>query len=153
MRFTEKQIQTLLRDKKIRAAFIPEKSKNYSADKNVTIAAPRSKGIIWLDLNLQYWCNERSLQLLCAANKNELQFDPERKWRFDYAIPALKIAVEYEGGIFMQRSGHNSHTGIQRDVDKYTRAQVLGWQVIRVTAKNYTTVLKTLNELLKVGRE
>ena len=48
----------------------------------------------------------------------------------------------------MDRGGHNSHTGIQRDIDKYQLAQKEGWQLIRLTAINYTTVLKTLNEMI-----
>lgn len=91
-----------------------------------------------------YWSNGKSIVM-----ETEYQFDEKRRWRFDFAFPALKIAVEYEGGIFMAKGGHNSTAGMDRDIKKYTRAQVLRWQVIRVSAINYQTVLQTLNELVK----
>lgn len=60
-----------------------------------------------------------------------------REWRFDYCWPTFKVAYEYEGGTFSRgRSGHNSGAGIERDCEKYNRAQVLGWLVIRGTAKS-----------------
>lgn len=141
-------IETLIRDGKIRGARIPERSKNYSADKEIKIPGKKSKALIWLDWNLTYWCNQRSLTLYCATNGNELQFDENRKWRFDYAIPAIKIAVEYEGGIFMEHSGHNTAKHYTKDTEKYNRATVLGWKVIRVTAMNYTTVIQALNAMI-----
>ena len=120
---------------------IPQKKKN-----NIPkFPEKRSAALIWLDLNLQYWCNERQLTLKCSANGEELKFDEVRKWRFDYAIEALKIAVEYEGGVFMKVSGHNTAKHYTKDTDKYNRAQALGWRIIRLTAINYKTVLQTLN--------
>lgn len=141
-KWTEKHIRSLLHDQKIRGYRFPQRQKNYSTNQGKNIPREKPKGIIWLEWNLLYWGNERSLQL-----EQEYRFDEQRKWRFDFAFPALKIAVEYEGGIFMERSGHNSHKGIQRDVEKYNRAQALGWKVIRCTAKDYMTVIKTINEL------
>lgn len=108
----------------------------------------RSAGLIWLDLNLAYWCNEQSVEL-----QQEYRFDEKRKWRFDYAIPALKIAIEYEGGVFMDRSGHNSAAGIQRDIDKYTRAQALGWKIIRTTAANYKTAIESIKQIVQTQNE
>jgi cytochrome oxidase assembly protein ShyY1 len=104
----------------------------------------KSKALIWLDLNLPYFAKERGLSL-----EKEYEFHGERKFRSDWAFPELKILIEYEGGIFMNRSGHNSHTGIQRDIDKYSLAQNMGFRLIRITAKNYKTVLDQLRELIK----
>jgi len=109
------------------------------------IPQKKTKALAWLDLNLQYWCNERSLTLECAANGGEHRFDDERMWRFDYAISSIKVAVEFEGGIFMQSSGHNTAKHYTKDTDKYNRAAALGWTVIRVTALNYSTALTQLN--------
>ncbi len=75
----------------------------------------------------------------------ELKFCPSRRWRFDYAIPAYKIALEVEGGAFKKRryidgSGelitttggrHNSAKGFLGDMEKYNTATVLGWRVLR----------------------
>lgn len=142
-KWTERHILGLHQQGKIRSYSVQQKQKGFSSNHTAVIPIDKPKGIIWLEWNLLYWGNERSLEL-----KQEYQFDDTRKWKFDFAFPAVKIAVEYEGGIFMQRSGHNSHTGIQRDIEKYNRAQALGWKVIRCTAKDYTTVPGKLNELI-----
>lgn len=145
MKWSEKHIKQVLQNGNAVSAIIPPKNKNFSSNgKPITIPRETPKGIIWLRWNLQYWCNQHAVSL-----EFEYRFDPDRRWLSDFAIPAFRVLLEYEGGLFMERSGHNSHTGIQRDVDKYNRAQALGWKVIRCTCKDYTTVLKTLNDLVK----
>ena len=37
------------------------------------------------------------LQLIGIPFEQEYKFHPERKWRFDFAIPSNMIAIEYEG--------------------------------------------------------
>jgi hypothetical protein len=61
-------------------------------------------------------------------------------------MPAVKIAVEYEG-LMSRKSRHTTIKGYNADTDKYNRAQILGWRVVRVTALNYQTVIETLNEI------
>lgn len=68
----------------------------------------------------------------------EHRFHPTRKWRFDFAYVALKIAVEQEGGIWIRgKSGHGgAHslpTNILRDMEKSNAAQALGWRIFRFT--------------------
>lgn len=64
----------------------------------------------------------------------ELRFHPTRRWRFDYAWPALRLAVEIEGGLHVRGGGrHNRAEGFQRDVHKYNTAVLLGWRLLRVT--------------------
>ena len=53
-----------------------------------------------------------------------------RDWRFDFAIPELQLAVEYEG----RGKGHLSWTHYAKDCEKYTWAAILGWVVVRITA-------------------
>lgn len=77
----------------------------------------------------------------------ELQFHPERRWRFDYAIPSCKVALEVEGGVYT----HGRHTrpvGFLRDMEKYNTAAVLGWTVVRTTPLELYTC-KTL-DMLKI---
>ena len=78
----------------------------------------------------------------------ELEFHPSRKWRFDWAIPSLKIAIEYEG-IFSKKSGHTTISGYTKDCEKYNAAQILGWKVLRYTAKNYQGLGNDLKKLIK----
>lgn len=60
----------------------------------------------------------------------EHQFHPERKWRFDFAFPDQKIAVEIEGGIFSQ-GRHSRGIGFRKDCEKYNHASLLSWRVFR----------------------
>ena len=75
----------------------------------------------------------------------ELKFHPSRKWRFDFAIESLRIAIEYEG-IMSEKSRHTTITGMSRDCDKYNAAQLLGWKVLRFTAINYKNLASILME-------
>lgn len=62
----------------------------------------------------------------------ELQFHPTRRWRFDYAIPTFRIALEVEGGIWTG-GRHVRGKGFLGDMDKYNTAALMGWCVLRVT--------------------
>ncbi len=58
-------------------------------------------------------------------------------WRFDFAWPSVKVAVEIDGGTFLpakdqyKESGHSRGKGYQRDCKKNNQAQLEGWCVIR----------------------
>jgi len=78
----------------------------------------------------------------------ELQFHHKRLFRFDWAIPELKIAIEYEG-IFSKKSGHTTVSGYTKDCQKYNLAATEGWKVLRYTAKNYNYLPTDLKKLIK----
>ena len=59
----------------------------------------------------------------------EYRFHPTRKWRFDFASPSLKVAVEIEG-----RGRHQSIAGFRGDCEKYNAATTMGWRVYRFPA-------------------
>ena len=63
----------------------------------------------------------------------EYRFHPVRKWRFDYCWPKLALAVEFEGGIFVQ-GGHNRPMIYTDNCEKYNSAALLGYTVLRFTA-------------------
>lgn len=71
-----------------------------------------------------------------------------RKFRFDYALDAAKIAIEYEG-LMSEKSGHTTITGYTSNCEKYNLACILGWKVLRYTALNYKQLENDLKELLK----
>lgn len=66
------------------------------------------------------------------APESEYRFHPVRKWRFDYAWPDRKIALEIEGGTWTG-GRHVRPRGFERDCEKYNAAALLGWIVLRVT--------------------
>ena len=54
----------------------------------------------------------------------------KRKFRFDFAFPDKKLAVEVEGGIWMN-GRHNRASSIEMDFFKYNLATKLGWHILR----------------------
>lgn len=62
----------------------------------------------------------------------EFRFHPQRRWRFDYAWPTERLAVEIEGGAYT-RGRHTRGAGFVNDMEKYNMATVLGWHILRYT--------------------
>lgn len=69
------------------------------------------------------------LKVVCVK---EYRFHPKRKWRFDYAIPEHKIALEVEGGVWTG-GRHIRAQGFLGDMEKYNTATLMGWRVLRTT--------------------
>lgn len=82
--------------------------------------------------------------------ETEYKFSDKRKFRFDYAIPEHKIAIEYEG-VYQNHTGKSRHTtvtGYSRDCEKYNLAVIEGWRVLRYTAKNVQNLDSDIKKLL-----
>ncbi len=65
----------------------------------------------------------------------EFRFHSVRRWRFDYAFIAQRLAVEIDGGGFVN-GRHSRGSGIEKDCEKLAEALALGWRVLRVTPKH-----------------
>lgn len=68
----------------------------------------------------------------------EYRFTADRGWRFDFAWPDRKIAVEIEGGTSFGRSRHSTGDGFEKDAEKYNRAAREGWIVLRYSTRMVT---------------
>ena len=62
----------------------------------------------------------------------EYSFHDTRKWRFDYAFPDQRVAVEVDGAVWAQ-GRHNRPVGYIADMEKLNTAASMGWLVLRIT--------------------
>lgn len=83
----------------------------------------------------------------------EHKFHPVRKWRFDYAIIDLKIAVEVDGAVWVG-GRHNRAAGYIADMEKLNTATSMGWLVLRITTDDRfcTKTLKMIKETVEYRR-
>jgi very-short-patch-repair endonuclease len=77
----------------------------------------------------------------------EYQFHDKRKWRFDYAILDKKIAIEVEGGVWIQ-GRHTRPKGFLGDMEKYNTAAQMGWKLLRITPDKLMS-LETFEMIIK----
>lgn len=97
---------------------------------------------------------EEAFMLHCTVEGLEPQREfrfCERMWRFDFAWPAQKLALEVEGGIWTS-GRHTRGSGYANDLAKYNRAAMLGWRVLRFTTQMVESG-QAINEVLEALRE
>lgn len=81
----------------------------------------------------------------------EYKFVPTRKFRADYAIlmDDLKLLIEYDGLAWKGgKSRHTTVTGFTNDATKQNFATVLGYKVLKYTAKNYKNIYQDLKQII-----
>ena len=90
----------------------------------------------------------------------EFQFEPARRWRFDWSCYRLKLAIEVEGVTRFGKhlGGHQSAKGYAENCDKYNRAVEVGWTMLRYTpeqikAKPVQIVEQILATIARLERE
>ena len=79
---------------------------------------------------------ERSFEIMARQYRfppweAEYEFHPRAKWRFDFAWPQERVAVEIEG-LTAEGGRHQRRQGFLRDAEKYEAALRLRWTVYRV---------------------
>jgi very-short-patch-repair endonuclease len=72
----------------------------------------------------QYW-----KQMGLPAPVAEHQFHVARKWRFDFAFPEHRLAVEVQGGIWT-RGRHTRGAALKLEWEKLNTAAALGWRIV-----------------------
>lgn len=77
----------------------------------------------------------------------EFQFDKERKWKFDFAFPSQRLAVEINGA-----GRHQSFKGMTADYEKWNEAVRQGWRVLlfRAHGINPTSARRAASFILEV---
>lgn len=86
----------------------------------------------------------------------EYRFHDTRRWRFDFAWPDIKLAVEVEGVVWKGKGGrHQRADGMTADCQKYGAAMELGWDVYRCTQKMVENgqALNTIEKLWQLNSE
>lgn len=64
--------------------------------------------------------------------EREYRFSPARRWRFDFAWPRLRLAVELHGGMYRYLPSHASAKRNIQTMEKLNEAQLHGWMVLQV---------------------
>ena len=64
----------------------------------------------------------------------EYQFAPPRRWRFDYAWPDCRVAVEFDGGQWVIAGGRHNRDS---DREKLNAAAAMGWRVLRYSNQQW----------------
>ncbi len=59
----------------------------------------------------------------------EYKFHPERKWRFDFAVPDAKVALEVQGGLFTG-GRHSRGPALMKEHEKLNEAARRGWRIL-----------------------
>lgn len=87
---------------------------------------------------------------LDAGSVTQHRFHPTRQWRFDFAWPQRKVALEVDGGVHTG-GRHTTGAGFTEDCEKVNAAVILGWRVLRVTGAHVKSgkAVGWLEELLR----
>lgn len=74
-----------------------------------------------------------------AGALTEYQFDLDRKWRFDFAFPAARLAIEVQGGIY-SGGRHTRGAALVKEWEKLNAAAVAGWRILYCQPREIQTV-------------
>lgn len=69
---------------------------------------------------------------LAESAEEEHRFHPSRRWRFDFAWPDARVAVEIDGGQWARGGGRHNRDS---DREKLNEAAALGWRVLRFSGQ------------------
>lgn len=132
------------------------KNKGYKVNDNyisncgeIALIKPKQKIIkVSIEKNtIEMFLNFAVEEKLIDSFVTEHKFLEDRKFRFDWAIPSLKIGIEYEG-LIAEKSRHTTINGFTTDCKKYNLAVLGNWCVIRYTALNYKDFYTDLEKIV-----
>ena len=87
------------------------------------------------------------------APYREHKFHSARKWRVDFSWPRYNLLVEVEGGSWA-RGRHTRGAGFEHDCEKYNRATLDGWRVLRFTSGMITSgeAVRTIRQAIETEK-
>lgn len=71
--------------------------------------------------------------------QREAMLVPGRRFRWDFAWPIHRLAVEVQGGLYLPKGGHTSAAGVTRDCEKAALALLEGYRPLSVTSEQIRT--------------
>jgi len=75
----------------------------------------------------------------------------QRGYRFDFAHPKSKVAIEIQGGTHLPYGAHSSAAGLQRDYEKLAIASSKGWRVFMLSGSMIETrYLKMIKKTIEM---
>lgn len=80
----------------------------------------------------------------------EYRFASPRKWRFDFAWPDAKVALEVQGGLFTG-GRHSRGPALMKEHEKLNAAARDGWRILYTIPQN-VCMMETI-ELVKAAIE
>ena len=80
----------------------------------------------------------------------EFEFVPGRKFRADFAWPAVRLVVECEGGVF-SKGRHGRGAGIHGDMQRGNQGAKHGWRMLRYLPKELLQTATALEILQAVN--
>ena len=75
------------------------------------------------------------LARLSIGHQCEFRFDPDRAWRFDFAWPEQKLALEIQGGNWIG-GAHVRPAALCKEYEKLNAAAIQEWRVLFVTPED-----------------
>jgi len=66
----------------------------------------------------------------------EFRFHNVRRFRFDWADPVNKVAIEINGGVWVG-GRHTSGAGFIKDMEKLNLATVMGYKILQYTPEQF----------------
>ena len=82
--------------------------------------------------------------------EREARLVPGRRFRFDFSWPTEKVALEVDGGEWVQ-GRHQRPAGFRSDAEKFSLAAAEGYRVLRATGSMVTdgSALALLEKVLR----
>lgn len=78
----------------------------------------------------------------------EWRFAYPRRWRFDFAWVAWKVALEIDGGVWV-KGRHTRGSGFVKDMEKFNEAAARGWRIVRCVPNGIPDAMAVVKRCLR----